>query len=61
MGKTLSIDQQGQMREILEKFPNVLATEPGKTTLINHRIPTTDCAAIRQRPITIYLSPIEMK
>ena len=48
-----SSDQQGQMREILEKFPNILATEPGKTTLINHCKPTTDCATIRQRPYRI--------
>ena len=53
MGKTLTSDQQGQMREILEKFPKILSTEPGKTTLINHRRYTKDCAAIRQRPYCI--------
>ena len=41
---------------MLEKFPSVLASQPGKTTLLNHHIPTTDCVPMRQGSYRIPLA-----
>jgi len=54
MGTELTHNQQTQLYQVLNNFPNVLAAEPGKTTVMDHHIPTTDCSApIRQRPYRI--------
>ena len=39
---------------MLNNFPNVVAAEPSKTTVMDHHIPTTDCSApIHQQPYRI--------
>ena len=53
MGTQLSDEQQRQLRETLHRFPGVMATQPGKTDLIAHRISLSDCTPIRQRPYRI--------
>ena len=51
----VSEPQRGQLCEILLSFPQVLATQPGRTNLVQHLISVEDVTAIKQKPYRILI------
>ena len=49
----LSEDQQSQITTILESFSDVLTEVPGRTNLVEHKIPVTSDVPVRSRPYPI--------
>ena len=49
----LSEDQQMQITSILESFSDVLTEVPGRTNLVEHKIPVTSVVPVRSRPYPI--------
>ncbi len=46
----LSLVQQQALRQLIDEFRDVFDDEPGKTTLVEHRIETGNARPIRQQP-----------
>ena len=52
-GEQLTETQREQIKELLSHFPSVTRNTPGITHKMIHRIRTTDCVPIRQKPYRI--------
>ena len=45
--------KKGQLQEILQSFPQVLANAPGRTNLVQHHISIGDALPIQQKPYRV--------
>jgi len=45
--------QRGQLFEILQSVPGVLATTPGRVNLVEHRVCVREAAPIQHKPYSI--------
>ena len=50
INQALSEDQKSQLLKLIQKYPTVTTSLPGRTTLIQHKIPTDECQPIHQKP-----------
>ena len=53
MGPQLENEKKEQLQDLLHKCEKVTQKSPGRTHLVQHRIPTTMCSPIWQRPYRI--------
>ena len=42
--------QKAQLTQVLLSYPNVIATTPGRTTLVQHYITVGDVVPVQQKP-----------
>ena len=45
--------KKGQLEEVLQSFPEVLANTPGQTNLVRHHIRVGDVSPIQQKPYRV--------
>ena len=52
--------QKAQLTQVLLSYPNVIATTPGRTTLVQHYITVGDAVPVQQKPYQIPYSQREL-